>query len=75
MELRERSLYHQIHPVKLLTDWLTAAFSAWLFWYHHLWTGLAVGVVPPVAASALLLRYADLEPSVVPPSVATCAGT
>lgn len=62
MDLRERVLYHQIHPLKLLTDGSTAILAAVLFWRHSLVPGLLVGFGPPVAASAALLRWADFEP-------------
>lgn len=61
MRLRERALYHQIHPAKLATDILASVVSLWLFWHHRLWLGLAVHFIPPVVASAALLRWAELE--------------
>lgn len=61
MDFKQQSLYHQIHPAKLLTDWSTAFIAAWLFWEGHLVLGLAVGLVPAPIASALVIRFADLE--------------
>jgi hypothetical protein len=58
--LRERILYHQIHPLKLTTDWISGFVAAWLFWQHRLAAGLVVGFIPPLVASALLLRFANL---------------
>lgn len=60
MEFRERVLYHQIHPLKLTTDWLTGIGAAIFLWQHRLGPALLVGLVPPVLVSALLLRFADL---------------
>jgi hypothetical protein len=62
MEFTERVLYHQIHPLKLFTDWSTALVAAALLWAHHLAAALAVGFVPSLAVTAALLRWADLEP-------------
>ena len=62
MDLRARLLYHQIHPLKLLTDWGTAAVAAWLLWDHRLGAALLVGFVPPILVTAILVRWADLEP-------------
>ena len=61
MEFREKVLYHQIHPIKLLTDWGTGLAAAYLLWHHQLTAALLVGLVPPVVVSTLLLRWADLE--------------
>lgn len=36
MTLRERALYHQIHPVKLAVDWSAGLVSAVLLWRHRL---------------------------------------
>jgi hypothetical protein len=62
VDTRERALYHQIHPAKLLTDWVTAIVACFLFWEHRWMVGLVVGLVPPILASAALMRSADLEP-------------
>lgn len=62
MELRERILYHQIHPLKLATDIATAFGAAALLWGHHVASGLTLGLLPSLAVSAVLLRWADLEP-------------
>lgn len=59
---REKLLYHQIHPLKLLVDWGTAALAATLLWEHRLLPALLVGLVPPLLATVALLRWADLEP-------------
>jgi len=61
VDFKQQSLYHQIHPAKLLTDWSTAFAAAWLLWGGHLALGLVVGIVPAPIASALVIRFADLE--------------
>jgi hypothetical protein len=62
MTLKEKALYNQIHPLKLSTDILAAAISLYFFWLHRLLPALIVHFIPPLIASALLIRYADLEP-------------
>src|SRR5215510_8984875 len=62
MDTRAKVLYHQIHPAKLLTDWVTAALAGVLFWKHHLAAGLAIGVIPSVLISWALIRRGDREP-------------
>src|SRR5579871_1281628 len=62
MSVREKALYHQIHPIKLATDIIAEIVSLVLFWRHALWLGLAVHVLPPIAASALVIAFVDHEP-------------
>ena len=62
MRLREKALYHQIHPAKLATDILTEPVSLYFFWRHDLWIGLASHFGPPIAATGLLITLADLAP-------------
>lgn len=61
MTLKEKILYHQIHPLKLLTD-LTVGFAALpLLWRHRLREALLVMFAPAILVSVLIIRYADLE--------------
>jgi hypothetical protein len=62
MDLQERVLYHQIHPLKLLADGSAEIASLPLFWRHHVRLAVVVHFLPPVLASLALLRWADLEP-------------
>jgi len=62
MELRERVLYPQIHPIKLFTDVATATVSTVLFWHHALGASLVVGFVPSIAVSYVLVRWGNLDP-------------
>jgi hypothetical protein len=62
MTLREKALYHQIHPGKLATDILSEPISLYFFWRHSLWLGLATHFLPAIAASALVMAFVDLEP-------------
>lgn len=62
MTREEKVLYHQIHPLKLLTD-CTVGFAALpLLWRHRLRTALLVLSVPPILASIAIIKYVDLEP-------------
>jgi hypothetical protein len=62
MTREEKILYHQIHPLKLFTDW-TAGFAALpLLRRHRLRAALLVTLVPSILSSILVIRYADLEP-------------
>ena len=61
LTLRERVLYHQIHPAKLYVDVATALVAIDLFWRHELVPGLIIALVPPLLVSAVLVREADLE--------------
>ena len=51
MTLKEKALYHQIHPLKLSTDILAAAVSLYLFWVHE-----------PLPALVVALRAAARPP-------------
>jgi hypothetical protein len=61
MTLREKILYHQIHPAKLLTDCATSFASSWLLWEAR-WTeaGL-VAFLPSITATLILLFFVQLE--------------
>jgi hypothetical protein len=61
MNLKEKYLYHQIHPLKLFTDIGAAFGSLYLLWRHQLAFALAVMLAPPLLVSFLFMRYADLE--------------
>jgi hypothetical protein len=61
MTPQEKRLYHQIHPLKLATDISAEIVSLYLFWKHKLLAGMLVFLVPPVIASALVMRLANLE--------------
>ena len=62
MTPQEKALYHQIHPLKLLTDISAEVISLYLFWNRKLLTGLLVIFLPPIIISLLIMRWVDLEP-------------
>ena len=55
MNLKEKYLYHQIHPLKLFTDIGAAFGSLVLLWRHQLAFALIVMLAPPLLASFLLM--------------------
>jgi len=61
MTRAERLLYHQIHPLKLLTDVTTSFASTWLLWQARWVPALVVAFAPSVLVTVLLLRRADLD--------------
>lgn len=52
MTRQERYLYHQIHPLKLATDWGSAFVSLYFFWRHDLLIGPLILFVPSAIAIA-----------------------
>ncbi len=53
----DKKLYHQIHPLKLATD-IAAAIVAFCFlWRHEIEPAIVTGLVPPVVASFMLIRW------------------
>ena len=61
MTPQEKTLYHQIHPLKLFTDISAEFVSLYLFWRHKLIAGLVAMFVPPIIASLLIIRLVNLE--------------
>jgi hypothetical protein len=61
MTLREKLLYHHIHPAKMATDAICAMAAAVLLWQQHLLRAIAVGLGPPIVVSLLVLQFANLE--------------
>jgi hypothetical protein len=61
LTLRERVLYHQIHPAKLFADTSTALIAIDLFWRHALAPGLIIALLPPILVSAVLVNEVDFE--------------
>jgi hypothetical protein len=62
MSPREKALYHQIHPLKLLTDISAEIISIYYCWQRRLRSGLVIAILPPVVASFLIMRLVGLEP-------------
>jgi hypothetical protein len=62
MTRAEKLLYHQLHPLKLLTDFATSFLSASLLWQRAWWLAAAVAFAPSIIVTSLLLWRAELEP-------------
>lgn len=61
MTRTEKLLYHQIHPLKLLTDFTTSFASCWLLWQAEWALAAAVALAPSIMITAWLVWRADLE--------------
>ena len=61
MDFREKVLYHQIHPAKLVADVGASLASTYLMWHRRFVAAMLAAFVPAVLASVLVIRYADLE--------------
>ncbi len=61
MTLQEKSLYHQIHPTKLFTDWSTGLIALYLLWQHSLVAALLIAFLPSIVVSLVIIRFVDLE--------------
>src|SRR5699024_8556957 len=61
MNFKEKKLYHQIHPVKIVTDWITGAISLYLLWYHLIAEALIVMFIPSIVVSIVIIKYVRLE--------------
>ncbi len=58
---RDAILVHQVHPVKLAFDIAASFVSNALLWQHRPAAGLASRYLLPIAGSALVLSFADLD--------------
>lgn len=61
MNFNEKKLYHQIHPLKLLTDWITGAISLYLLWFHEVIISLIVMFIPSFVTSFLIVKFVNLD--------------
>lgn len=61
MTSRERMLYQQIHPLKLLTDFGTSFASTGLLWQGQWQYALVAAFLPSIAVTVWLMRFADLR--------------
>src|SRR5215208_4034929 len=63
MDFGEKVLYHQIHPAKLAADVSGSLLSTYLMRRRRIACAMLGAFVPAVAASVLVIAYADLERS------------
>ena len=61
MNVIDKTLYHQIHPFKMVTDVLAAFIAVYLIWLHLIIEGLVVGFIPSLAISFFMIRTMDFE--------------
>jgi len=61
MTRTEKLLYHQIHPLKLLTDISSCLGSCVLVWQHQLVAAMLLAFLPAIVASVLIVALVDLE--------------
>ena len=61
MDFREKVLYHQIYPGKLLADASASVLSLYFFWRHKPVAALLAMFLPPVIASSIIMQRVDLE--------------
>ena len=61
MTLKEKLLFHQVHPAKLATDIGAAIVSLYLLWQQQLVLGLLTHFIPPPIGSAAVIRFAELD--------------
>lgn len=59
---KDAARLHQAHPLKLATDGLSALAALALLWRGHALAGVLLLLVPPLAATLLVLRFVDLDP-------------
>jgi hypothetical protein len=54
----EKTLYNQIHPAKLLIDWISTVPALHLLWQHEIVLGLIVAFAPSIATILLVVKFA-----------------
>jgi hypothetical protein len=61
MTFKQKILYHQIHPLKLLTDFSAGMFTTYLLWLHDVPLFLVFCLLPSAIISLLLIKFANLQ--------------
>ena len=61
MNIPEKNLYQQIHPVRLLTDWATGLYACFLLWQQELVSAMVIAFIPSLIVSLIIVRFVDLE--------------
>jgi hypothetical protein len=61
MKTADRVLVHQVHPAKIGADVTASMISNVLLWRARPGAAIAVRVLLPLAGSAAVLRFADLD--------------
>ena len=55
MTARDRVRYHQLHPAKLLVDWITAIIAGSLLWRHQPVAAIAVRFGPSIVVTGVFV--------------------
>jgi len=61
MTRKEKILYQQIHPLKLLVDVSTGLTTTYLAWHHDIFWFAVLFLIPSIIATVLVIKFADLE--------------
>ena len=61
MNIIDKTLYHQIHPFKMMTDVISAFVAIYLFWLHLIIEGLIVAFIPSLVISLFMIKLVDFE--------------
>jgi hypothetical protein len=61
MNLIEKNLYQQIHPLRLAVDWSSGFFACYLLWHQEIAGALIVAFIPSLFVSMIVMRFVDLE--------------
>jgi hypothetical protein len=61
MDLQERILYHQIHPLKLAVDFASGIAALYFAWQQQLGAATIAALAPSVLVTFYLTQFADLS--------------
>ena len=61
MKLEEKKLYHQIHPVKIFTDFASGFLAVYLLWEDLPVWALIIAFVPSLVISLIIISQANLD--------------
>lgn len=61
MNFKEKKLYHQIHPLKLLIDWATDAVALYFLWTHRWLVAIIVMFIHAIIVSIIIIKFVNLK--------------
>lgn len=61
MTLGERALYSQIHPFKVLVDWVAGIIALYFFWHHAFLLALCIAIIPALVVSLYIMKVSNLQ--------------
>jgi len=65
MNLTEKKLYHQIHPLKLATDFGMTPIAGYFLWFHKVIPAVIVAFLPSIILTAAMLKMRGWNPALV----------